>query len=62
MQPVPFADAFDQAVLLLLEVVDRGHRLPQVVLRADRLPHAPLREFDHRGVQQGAVEPELRRV
>src|SRR5437879_7909193 len=62
MEAVPFAQAFDDRVLLFLDFIERAHRLTEMVFRSDRLPHPDLREADHRIVEEVAAVAERLRI
>src|SRR5947208_15239936 len=62
MEAVPFAQAFDDRVLLFLDFIERAHRLAEMVFRPDRLPHPDLSEEDHRIMEEVAAVAERLRI
>src|SRR6266508_1691695 len=52
MEAVPLPHPLDDQVPLFLKIVQRPDGLPEMVFGPDRLAHPPLREVDHRRMQE----------
>src|SRR3989442_13401596 len=62
MQPVPFGKLFDHVITLFLYLMMRALHLAEKALGSDRLAQPPLRELDHRVVEEVTAIAERFRI